>query len=515
MPGSRLNDTERRLKERWNRAWPHNTLRGISIEGDPGLRGIRKLSVEFKYPLTVICGRNGSGKTTLLSLAALSYHTVNGHFPRGALLSQQANRTSAYYTFKDFFYKGPGDPDISGVNICWNFSQHPALAITKRSEKWMHYERRPAHVTQYLGVSRAIPAIEQSVLRSHFPSRRSHSNRVQLTPEFLRRLSAIMGRPYTDADELHSRNYSLRTCRSSAAYSSFNMGAGEDVLIDLLGVLQAAPVGSLIVIEEIELGMHPLALSALAQHLLEIVAQKHLQIIVSSHSREFVDAVPREARILIQPSNDEHSILYSPTTRFAMGELSGRFEPELCIYCEDDVAEHIIGRSLDGTLRRRVKVQPVGDKTTLATQALSHLRGNFGMRHLVIWDGDVTDAEVNGWIANNPQHSPNVSFCFLPSDLPPERWITDTLNCQDGYQAVAREFDLPSTADAMQFVQRLASLAEHHEVPFIAGQELNKAKSTAFEQLVKCAKSVDSTHFNNVNALITQALDGVTLRGRS
>jgi hypothetical protein len=42
MPGSRLNDAERRVKERWNRsnASPHNTLRKITTEGNPGLRGI-------------------------------------------------------------------------------------------------------------------------------------------------------------------------------------------------------------------------------------------------------------------------------------------------------------------------------------------------------------------------------------------------------------------------------------------------------------------------------------------
>ena len=293
------------------------------------------------------------------------------------------------------------------------------------------------------------------------------------------------------------------------------MGAGEDVLIDLLGVLQSAPNGALIVIEEIELGMHPLALSILAKHLIEIIAQKHLQIIVSSHSREFVDAVPREARILIQPGNDEHAVIYSPTTRFAMGELSGNFEPELCIYCEDDVAEHIIHRSLDGTQRRRVNIQPIGTKSALAVQAISHLRAGIGIRHLVIWDGDVTDAEVHGWIGTNTQQNENVSFCFLPTNQPPERWIAEMLDCQEGYQAVTQEFELPSTADAMQLVQRLASLVEHHEIPFIAGQELSKNKSVAFDQLVKCAKHLDSTRFNEINGFVTQALNAAILRGRN
>jgi hypothetical protein len=35
----------------------------------------------------------------------------------------------------------------------------------------MQYERRPERPVHYLGVSRCIPAIEQSVLRGHFKSK--------------------------------------------------------------------------------------------------------------------------------------------------------------------------------------------------------------------------------------------------------------------------------------------------------------------------------------------------------
>lgn len=517
MPGSRPNDTERRLLALWRRPenLPPETLRSVTIEGNPGLRGIRKLEIQFKYPLSVICGRNGSGKTTILAIAALGYHTVEGHFPRGAHLSTQSQRVSAYYTFRDFFFKGPTDPDITGVSISWKYANRDPISMTKRSEKWMHYERRPARAVHYLGVVRALPAIEQSVLRSHFHSGRDITERVQLNADSLRRLSEIMGRTYRAADELYSRNYNLRTCASMSPYSSFNMGAGEDILIDLLGVFQSVPNGSLIIIEEIELGLHPQALSRLAQHIQEIIFQKRLQVVVSTHSREFVDAVPREARLLIQPGTEEHSILYSPTTRFAMGELSGRVEPEMSIYCEDVVACSIISRALSGAQRQRVRVLPVGDKATIALQAISHVRAGLRMRHLVLWDGDVTNAEVAGWLTTNPEeHGQRVCFGFLPSEIPPERWVVESLDSQEGYDAVASELELPSPASARQLTQGLVAVADPHDISYEAGQELNMDKSAAFEALVKCAKGVDRTKFEEIQNIVERALNGAFLRGR-
>jgi hypothetical protein len=516
MPGGRLNDTERRLLERWRRpeTLPSDTLLAISIDGNPGLRGIKKLEIDFKYPLSVICGRNGNGKTTVLAIAALGYHSVEGHVPRGAQLRAHGQRICAYYTFRDFFYKGPTDPDITGVNIKWVYARREPISITKRSEKWMHYERRPARAVHYLGVARALPAIEQSVLRSHFHSGRSYADSIELDADSISRLSSIMGRQYRAASELHSRHYSLRTCVSLPSYSSFNMGAGEDVLIDLLGIFQSVPNGSLVIIEEIELGLHPQALSRLALHIQEIIALKQLQVIVSTHSRDFVDAVPREARILIQAGQDEHALLYAPTTRFAMGQLSGRAEPEMCIYCEDAVAECIISRALSGEQRQRVKVQPVGDKAALAVQAISHVRAGDGMRHLVIWDGDVTENEVTGWLNRNRQHGDKVCYWFLPGNIDPELMVVRALDSENGYSAVADELELLSPATARQLVQDLAAVADPHDIPYEAEIKLNRDKYSAFDCLTKCAKSIDGSMFEEIRRCVGAVLDGTLVRGR-
>jgi|SRR5262245_40979559 len=120
MPGVRLNDTERNLLKWWqnSQSFPYAALRRISINGDPGLRGIQELSIDFNYPLTVVCGKNGCGKTTALALAALGFHSPPEHFPINARRRPRQKENFTYYTFRDFFFKGPNDPDITGVEVC-------------------------------------------------------------------------------------------------------------------------------------------------------------------------------------------------------------------------------------------------------------------------------------------------------------------------------------------------------------------------------------------------------------
>jgi energy-coupling factor transporter ATP-binding protein EcfA2 len=239
MPGTRLNDTERHLLDWWQSGTTtkYPTLRNISVSGDLGIRGIKSLDLDFAYPLTVICGKNGCGKTTVLALAALGFHSPSGHKPINALRHPRLGEDFTYYTFQDFFFKGPSDPDITGTELSWTFNGANKVTIKKRTEKWMHYERRPQRPVHYLGIKRNVPAIEQNVLRLHFKSDLSGIVTKSLNADSLRYLSDIMGRTYDETSVLTSSSYSLRKCRiGESTFSSFNSGSGEDVLIDFLYV---------------------------------------------------------------------------------------------------------------------------------------------------------------------------------------------------------------------------------------------------------------------------------------
>ena len=134
----------------------------------------------------------------------------------------------------------------------------------------MKYETRPKRPIHYFGASRVLPAIERNVLRGHFRLNRSQHKIVKLDDDFRNIFCEILGRNYSAANVTQAEKYSLRSCEYGSSYTSFNMGAGEDILLELLYYLQEAPIGSLIVIEEIELGLHPEAQRKFAKELLEI-----------------------------------------------------------------------------------------------------------------------------------------------------------------------------------------------------------------------------------------------------
>jgi len=109
MPGTRLNQTERKLLDWWQEstAFTYPVLSQISVNGIPGIRGIQEFDINFDYPLTVICGKNGSGKSTILALAALGFHSPKGHIPINASRKPKSGEDFTYYVFSDFFFKGP------------------------------------------------------------------------------------------------------------------------------------------------------------------------------------------------------------------------------------------------------------------------------------------------------------------------------------------------------------------------------------------------------------------------
>lgn len=212
------------------------------------------------------------GKSTLLSLAALAYHGVPGFEPTNARRwAIHPDGDFGYYTFQDFFHRGPGDSDVSGVEIGWKFTKDKEVKITKQSDKWMRYERRPTRPVEFIGLSRAIPAIELTTLRSQFGISSSPTPQAALRGGGAETESGAWAAIHFCRGSQHEK-FAIRRSSSSNGYTSFNMGTGEDALISLIARLESVLAGGLVVIEELESGLHPAAQKKIAA----ILSKSHL-----------------------------------------------------------------------------------------------------------------------------------------------------------------------------------------------------------------------------------------------
>lgn len=467
MPGRSLSNEERSLGRFWTTppsTFVSSMLRSIEVSGN--LRGIDGIVIPFRYPLTAICGQNGVGKSTILALAALAHHTPNGWFVHwGNTGPSRSNGDRTYYTFSDFFVTGSSDRTHDGVVITWRYvkrGRETSLTFSKRAgvRGWGNYGKRPEREVDYIPLGRVLPAHEIKGMRSNFRAT-SGSARTILSAESRKRLSFVMGRRYSEAEVQQRGRYVFPECAAGPRYSGFNMGGGETSMIALMHLIQRMPEGGLLVIEEIESGLHPQAQVRLAQTLIGVCKKKRVQIVCSTHSGVFLDELPREARLLLKRTSDGHEVVEEPSTRFAMYEMLGSLQPELHVYCEDRAAHLIIEAALSPELRVRVVIVEVGSSRSVVKQGVAHARVMTSPA-LCVLDGDCS--EQDGWINSEIEGNEDLrpQYVHLPGGVPPEVWAIQELQ-NDAYRAVfAHEFGC-TEADAEDHIGA-AAVVDHHDV---------------------------------------------------
>jgi hypothetical protein len=277
-------------------------------------------------------------------------------------------------------------------------------------------------------------------------------------------------------------------------------------LVELLYRLQAAPVGALVVIEEIELGLHPAAVRKLAQIVQEIALRKSLQLIVSTHSFDFLDQVPRIARLLVQRGADEHVITYEPTARYAMGDMAGTWHPEVIIACEDDFAAAILRLALTGTTTRRTKVIPVGSADSLRQFAKYHQVVGAPERVLLVWDGDVPDNRVVE-MAGSFEADANINWTRMPGNVAPERWAQTIIEQPEAIALLAERFK-ESPDYIARCLDECAVLPDPHGLVFEFALALGRPAADVSAAVLDAIRQVAAEQLHILSGQVDTVLDG-------
>ena len=494
-------------------------LHSITLK-EGSLRGLCPFVLRFTYPITAIAGRNGAGKSTLLALACCAFHAPQSGY-------KLPGRKEAYYTFSDFFIQHTNEIPPSGIDILyeiahnnWAKSERLPTGIGRahqrrwkaKAGKWNNYDSRVLREVVFLGIGRIVPPSELSASRTYSKSFQVGKKK-GWEHEVRDIVGAILGKAYDDLDFLEYSKYTLPVVKSAGhSYSGFNMGAGESALFEIFRVIFSCGKGALLVIDEIELGLHVDAQRKFIRKLKEICLKRKVQVICTTHSKEVFECLPPDGRKYLEKVKTSTLLTDGISPDFAMSKMGSSDTKELTILVEDGMAQDIISHSLPTELRQRVKIVAVGSSSALARQLAAAYARDEDRKILAIFDGDqrqqesvnfkhakemaeLVESDFEKWLADR--------VTYLPGTEWPEAWLAE--NSKLAIEGLAERLSLEP--DVLEGILDAGLQAGKHNEFYEIASSLALEKRQCIQHCVSALKSRRPELFEEVCSKVKARLD--------
>lgn len=516
----RESQIDKSLRNWFSNDFSHQLLRKIRLEKG-SVRGLTELQIDIDYPVTAIAGRNGTGKSTILALVCCAYHNKKDGF-------KLPHRQQTYYTFADFFIQHREEVSPEGIEIRyqiahnnWRKSEYFPNGIglgyqirkKKKSGRWNDYALRVPRDVVFLGIERIVPHSEKSQSKSYSKAF-SYSNEEGWEEEIKNVVGYILNKKYDDFKYVTHSKYRLPIVKSSASvYSGFNMGAGENALFEIFAIMNSCSTGALIVIDEIELGLHTEAQRKFIKKLKEICLNRSLQVICTTHSKDIFDELPNDARIYVECINGKTKITDSISSDFAFSKLSSLNSNELDILIEDRVARSILMSILPSSVRSRVNIEVIGSATALSKQLAALYNRQNQHPTLVIFDGDQKDKENDNLkLSRNMTENSDEYFDewfksnveYLPGETWPESWLIQKCNESINTLASLTGTEENQLIDYLEYGLEAGKHNEFHEI----GKHLGLSEVDVFNRFCINISQSHSDAFTYLITAIENKLNG-------
>lgn len=507
------------------------TLRQITL-GKGKLRGLGKFDIEFEYPIAAIAGENGSGKSTLLAIAACAFHNQEGGF-------KLDDRKNPYYTFSDFFVQTQDELPPQGILLKYGIlsdrwrggkaGMGHQTRKKKKGGKWTNYDTRVKRVVVYSGIQRIVPYNERSTHKSYRSRFKKGTMDVTTRDQIRDIASKVIGKNYTDFDIHQHTKYSLPVVScDGVTYSGFNMGADECAVFEILTSLFRAGNGVLLVIDEIELGLHEKAQRRLIEELKILCTKQKCQIICSTHSHAVLGALPPQGRFFVESNTDESNVLSGISADFACGKLKGENSGELDLFVEDDVARATIMSWLPYSLRTRINIMPIGSAVAVLRVLSTRYLEN-KLNCMAVLDGDqcAIHEKAKSQVANFAEASTEEEknqvkdwvderLTYLPGESWPEKWMIETaskgardLKAEATDISLTKSWGLPNDA-ALLDVLDSAKISEKHNEFYDLGKKVELPEHQVRSDIIRFIKDINPDSLDVVAGKIIELLEAGT-----
>jgi energy-coupling factor transporter ATP-binding protein EcfA2 len=299
------------------------------------IQGLKNIaSLEFSIPSPgayLLTGSNGAGKTSLLT--CLNRLGNRNAFQRGF--------RSSPHSALDSFVGASITYEIDNDQVSYRYS----------SERWVPSPRRNSNLLERCGfpavayiaadaarVQHQEQEFSPRAVRPVRDSIRDAMNSIFSTTKFseLCYLNLRQG----GGDKAYLIRIPPRGSQSVSYYSERNFSLGELCALKLLLATDTIANGSLIIIDELELAIHPKAQSRIFDRLEEIARTRNLTIIFSTHSVSLIKSIDRRKLLFLENSGGVVTCISGCYPAYALGHITAGEEraPDCVVYVEDDSA---------------------------------------------------------------------------------------------------------------------------------------------------------------------------------
>lgn len=362
------------------------------------VRSFTNQTINFDFPVTAIIGTNGGGKSTILGAVALAYKEVKPG---------------------DFFPKSNiGDTSMANWRIDYDIIDRKVnkTGPVQRNARFVSAKWRRDTVVErnvvVIPIQRTVPANELTKFKQFIGiTQNAEIVKTPIDAAVIGYVSRILGK-----DAKHYERVSLKSdpsksilvgMRQANEYSQFHFGAGEASIIEMVSRIEGAGDNSLILIEEIENGLHPLATRKMVEYLFDVAKRKKAQIVFTTHSESALDALPPKAIWACIDGTAYQGKLTIESLRALTGDVS----KNAAIFVEDDFAKDLVEEMLRQYARDIFDQAPVhkAGGFPFVVEVLKHHNANptVIVPAIAVIDGD-----------NPPLVEPNDNVIELPDGTP-------------------------------------------------------------------------------------------------
>lgn len=380
------------------------------------IRHFEGATINFDFPVTALVGPNGSGKSTVLGAAACAYKTAN---PKDYFF------TSVVGDQQDFLWEM--EYELVDKTLSLNDGIRVYVSMTRETVR-RHPEANRS--VKHFGIHRTLPPVTSPFfMRKYFSGRSGGNSREEeVDIELIRReASRVLGKELSSFKLLHvsfltkmtvkkrkikvldpesgkmvkriippherqvvavTRDQQLFVSDGEHKYSEFNFGAGEASVLRLIHGIEQLPEQSLVLIEEIENGLHPLAVERLIEYLIAAAIRRKVQVLFTTHSNYALNPLPSEAVWSALGGR----LIQGRLSVESLRALSGRIDKRLAVFTEDFFAKKWVEAVLREGLRERFDEVCVyhlaGDNSAVRIHLAHNQDPAVNIRSLCFIDGD-------------------------------------------------------------------------------------------------------------------------------